>query len=127
ILHHVDLAASLKELNRVLKEGGKAFFTEPLGHNPILNIYRMLTPQLRSKNEKPLVFKQFELILDHFPRFKHHEYYLTAILAVAFHFINLDHLMLKSRDLLFRFDKEILRILPFLRRYCWYTILEIEK
>ena len=127
ILHHVDLAASLKELNRVLKDGGKAFFTEPLGHNPILNIYRLLTPQLRSKDEKPLSFKQYDMIHDIFPKFKHHEYYLTAILAVLWHYVGFDNIMLKSRDWLYRLDKIILKIFPFLKKYCWYSILEIEK
>lgn len=127
ILHHVDLPACLEGLNRVLKDRGKAFFTEPLVHNPVLNIYRILTPQLRSKDEKPLSFTQYKLILDMFPKFKHSEYYLTAILAVLWHFIHLDNLMLKSRDMLYEFDKRIIKISPYLKKYCWYSILEIEK
>lgn len=53
ILHHLDLNKALKELVRVLKPEGKAIFVEPLGHNPIINLYRKLTPSLRTKDEHP--------------------------------------------------------------------------
>ena len=60
ILHHVDLTASVKEIKRVLKDGGRAFFAESLGHNPFLNLYRILTPNKRSRNEAPLRFEQLD-------------------------------------------------------------------
>ncbi|MBZ0155187.1 MAG: class I SAM-dependent methyltransferase [Alphaproteobacteria bacterium] len=42
ILHHLDLAAVLPEIARLLKKGGKAAFCEPFGHNPVMNRYRSL-------------------------------------------------------------------------------------
>jgi SAM-dependent methyltransferase len=54
ILHHLDLDVSLKELNRVLKPGGRALFREPLAANPLLKLFRKLTPKARTVDEKPL-------------------------------------------------------------------------
>lgn len=44
ILHHIDPVLGPPELYRVLKNGGKAAFTEPLGMNPILNFVRDHVP-----------------------------------------------------------------------------------
>ena len=44
ILHHTDLSNSLYQIKRVLKEDGKAVFFEPLGHNPLINLFRKFTP-----------------------------------------------------------------------------------
>jgi len=54
ILHHLDLEVSLREINRVLKKGGRALFKEPLAANPLLKFFRILTPQARTIDEKPL-------------------------------------------------------------------------
>jgi SAM-dependent methyltransferase len=44
ILHHIDPTLGPPELRRVLKDGGKAAFTEPLGMNPVLNVVRDHVP-----------------------------------------------------------------------------------
>ncbi|MEO0296764.1 MAG: class I SAM-dependent methyltransferase [candidate division WOR-3 bacterium] len=54
ILHHISLNKALPEISRVLNNDGLALFIEPLGHNPILNLFRKLTPKLREKKEHPL-------------------------------------------------------------------------
>jgi ubiquinone/menaquinone biosynthesis C-methylase UbiE len=54
ILHHLELAAALAEIRRVLRIGGLAVFLEPLGQNPLLRIFRALTPQARTIDERPL-------------------------------------------------------------------------
>lgn len=54
ILHHLDLEASLNEINRVLSPGGRALFKEPLAAHPLLKIFRVLTPKSRTIDEKPL-------------------------------------------------------------------------
>jgi ubiquinone/menaquinone biosynthesis C-methylase UbiE len=123
ILHHVDLQVCLPEIARVLKDGGKSVFMEPLGHNPLLNLYRYLTPNLRSRDEMPLRFEQFDIFNKIFTRFDHEEYYLTALFAAAFHFVGLKGLMNATRDVLLRLDHNILHFMPALSRYCWYSVL----
>jgi ubiquinone/menaquinone biosynthesis C-methylase UbiE len=44
ILHHLDIEKASREIYRVLKKKGRAFFLEPLGHNPFINLYRKMTP-----------------------------------------------------------------------------------
>lgn len=127
ILHHLDLNTSVKQIRRVLRKGGKAYFMEPLGHNPLLNLYRWITPHLRTDDEVPMRIKQFTIFKDNFTRFEHEEYYLTALFALLWYIMKLKSPILWTRDILFRFDRLILRILPFTRRYCWYSILELEK
>lgn len=127
ILHHLEFGPALKEIKRVLKSGGKACFMEPLGHNPFLNLYRFLTPHLRSKDEKPLRMNQFKMITKHFSNFYHQEFFLTAIFALVFHFFKLNKLMISIRNILVKFDTIILKIFPFLKKYCWYSVLIFEK
>lgn len=54
ILHHLDLPVCLAEVRRVLKPGGFALFIEPLAGNPLLRLFRVLTPAARTVDEKPL-------------------------------------------------------------------------
>lgn len=54
ILHHLDLDVALGEVHRVLKPGGRALFREPLLDNPLLKLFRALTPKARTEDELPL-------------------------------------------------------------------------
>lgn len=54
ILHHLDLDVALGEVHRVLKPGGRALFREPLLDNPLLKLFRLLTPRARTEDERPL-------------------------------------------------------------------------
>ena len=70
ILHHLNLEVCLAEIFRILKPGGKFLFIEPLGTNPLINLYRKLTPQSRSIDEHPLVDRDFNLIQKKFSKTK---------------------------------------------------------
>ena len=66
ILHHLQFSKSINEISRILKPDGTLLFIEPLGTNPLINFYRLLTPKSRSKDEHPLVFKDFKIIKSSF-------------------------------------------------------------
>lgn len=66
ILHHLDLQQSIDEVARVLRPGGTGVFSEPLGTNPLINLYRRLTPSMRTPDEHPLVPADFDLMRDAF-------------------------------------------------------------
>ncbi len=62
ILHHLDLELALSQIHLVLKTGGRAIFQEPLAGNPLLKLFRLLTPHARTKDEKPLSPEDLRMI-----------------------------------------------------------------
>ena len=127
ILHHLDLGKAIAELYRVMKPGGYAIFAEPLGTNPILNMYRKATPQYRTEDEEPLNLKSFRLRLKKFSSFKHIEYYLISLLPLGLSNIKIQSdLLAKIFNITRKIDKYLLRI-SILKRFAWYSIMTITK
>ena len=52
VLHHIDLAYAMPEMRRILKPGGKIMAVEALNYNPLIKLYRTMTPQMRTEWEK---------------------------------------------------------------------------
>ncbi len=128
ILHHLDQLKSAHEIYRVLKKGGKAFFMEPLGHNPVLNWYRRRTPNLRTPDEKPLLFSDFKMYETIFKEVTHEEQYLFVLIALIYYYVFKNKAMtLKMRNALMIFDNAVLRLFPILKKQCWYSIIVLEK
>ena len=100
---------------------------EPLRHNPLINVFRWLTPGMRSKDERPFSFSDFDVFERGFSRFKHDEFYLISYFALFFYFVGMKRLVVKARDALKRVDKLVLRSLPGMKKYCWYSLLTMEK
>ena len=62
VLHHLELASAIKEIHRALRVGGRALFIEPLGANPLLKLFRALTPKARTVDEKPLMASDLNML-----------------------------------------------------------------
>jgi 2-polyprenyl-3-methyl-5-hydroxy-6-metoxy-1,4-benzoquinol methylase len=128
IIHHLDLVKALAELHRVLKPGGVAYFAEPLATNPFIQMYRMLTPQFRTADERPLRLSQLPSLLASFRSFEHREFYLTALGAIALTYVpGGARAFPKVCDALHRVDRVLLRALPQLGSLAWYTLFKITK
>lgn len=118
ILHHLDLQRSYKELHRTLKKSGKAVFFEPLGHNPIINLYRNLTPKMRTDDEHPLLMKDISMSKQLFGEVKTKHFNLFATLGSFIPFLN---------SPLNVVDSWIFGLLPFLKKHSWIVVLEFSK
>lgn len=143
VLHHVDLPAATKEIVRVLKPGGKAFFVEPLPYNPAINVYRAMAKGVRTDDETPLTFRQIKEMRPFFSQLEHREFWLFSLL-IFFHFYFIrrwnpskvrywkkviedaaDYSKMFSS--LQRLDEFALNYFPFLRLLCWNTVIAAKK
>jgi ubiquinone/menaquinone biosynthesis C-methylase UbiE len=66
ILHHLNPDIALKEIHRVLKPNGRVLFFEPLADNPLLKLFRKLTPSARTEDETPFTGKKIRDLLDQY-------------------------------------------------------------
>jgi ubiquinone/menaquinone biosynthesis C-methylase UbiE len=123
ILHHLSLEKSLKELSRVTKNDGISVFVEPLGHNPFINLFRKLTPKMRTDDEHPLKEADIRLAKKYFGIVQTNYYILFSLLAVPLRntriFKNVLNLLNKLDSILFK--------LPFVRKYAWMTVITLKE
>ena len=124
ILHHLSIEKTICEIKRVLKKGGKAVFYEPLGHNLFINIFRLLTPRLRSRDEHPLLVEDLKLIENNFPNTRFHFFYLFSLISIPFIKFKLFN---RLTNMIERLDRYFNRVFPFLQKYNWITVIEITK
>lgn len=66
LLHHLSLQVVMPEIHRVTKNGGFLVYREPLGLNPLYQMYRFLTPNARTPDEKPFDASDLTLINKYF-------------------------------------------------------------
>jgi SAM-dependent methyltransferase len=123
ILHHLDYEKAMAELHRVLKPGGVVLFTEPLGHNPAIEIYRKLTPSARTPDEHPLLKKDFKKFGATFAKTDIGLYGLASLACVPFRQTSLLNL---TRSVGLAMDSLLLKI-PGLKWWAWYAVMEGRK
>jgi SAM-dependent methyltransferase len=124
ILHHLDLTRAYAEVARVLRPGGLAVFMEPLGHNPLINLYRRATPQMRTIDEHPLMMRDVHLASRYFDKVSPRYFVLQSLAAVPFHASKHFRSIL---GVLETADRTLFKMLPFTRRYAWQVILTMER
>ena len=124
VLHHLDLERSLPELARVMKPDGVGVFSEPLGHNPLLNLYRRRTPELRTHDEQPLLARDLDLIARHFGRVQTRFFHLTSVPAFALRRVRGFHRIVTALEAL---DQILFRVFPPLRRHAWFVVFEVAE
>ncbi|HEX8087357.1 MAG TPA: methyltransferase domain-containing protein [Blastocatellia bacterium] len=124
ILHHLDLHKSLSEIARTLRPGGKAIFIEPLGHNPLINLYRKVTPGLRTEDEHPLLMRDLKSMKSYFRKVEPHYFHFGSILAVPFRKLPGYALLLKTLDAA---DGALFKLMPFARKYAWQVVIVFSQ
>ena len=123
VLHHLKLNLAIKEIARVLKKNGKIIFVEPLGTNPLINLYRKMTPKSRSKDEHPFTKKDFVFIKNHFAELKIRYYGFLTLIFYPFYkntSTSKFFFILKNLDqILFKFK--------FFRNFAWSVLIVGKK
>jgi SAM-dependent methyltransferase len=122
ILHHLDLERAFSEISRVLAPDGRAVFSEPLGHNPFINLYRRLTPSQRTPDEHPLRATDLELARRFFGTVETWYYHLFALAAIPLSRTRAFERVLPVLD---RADRSLFDHLPASGRYAWFVIMRM--
>jgi SAM-dependent methyltransferase len=124
ILHHLNIEKAFNEICRVLKKEGMAIFREPLGHNPIINLYRKSTPELRTKDEHPLKINDINMARNYFGKIDIHFFNLITLIAVIFRKKKYFNKVIFVLD---KIDQVLFNLFPFLKKYAWQTTIIMRK
>lgn len=90
ILHHVtEKEKFYQNIQQALKPGGLFVAWDPIKYNPVINVYRRMATKVRTEDETPLGFEEFEISRKYFPNLKHREFWLcTLALFLKYYFFN---------------------------------------
>jgi len=114
ILHHLDFNKAIHEIKRISRSSN-ILFVEPLQSNYFVRLYRLLSPDSRSPDEKPLNLYQIDYIIKNFKGVKVYYYGLTSLLLIV--------LRVKMfRSFFFSLDNYLSRF-KFLRKLYWAVLI----
>lgn len=122
ILHHLDLDRAYAEVGRVLRPDGVAVFSEPLGHNPLINLYRRLTPAQRTEDEHPLLLRDLELAGRYFERVEPRFFHFLVLAATPLRKTRAFDPLLRALD---RADRLLFDAVPPSRRLAWSVVYRL--
>lgn len=125
VLHHMDVQAVFPQLARVLKPDGKVIALEALGYNPLIQVYRKLTPKIRTAWEADhiITFKEMRIAKESFSGIKTKNYFLFSVAAAVFHKKSFFKPLL---DTLLAIDNVVLRI-PVFKHLSWQIMIILSK
>ncbi len=124
VLHHLDIKKAYSELARVLKPGGRVICTEPLIHNPVFQLYRKLTPRLRTEWEVEHISsrKEIKLAEKYFDRVEKKFFHLFTLLAVPLR----NTFLFKSVLWFLEFLDSIVLTIPGIKWLAWQVVFIIS-
>jgi SAM-dependent methyltransferase len=121
VLHHLDVGRAGPELHRVLRDGGRAAFSEPMGTNPVIGFARGHLPY-PGKNPRgadvPLSYEDLAAWERPFSEAHHREVQLLGALQRA---VGVEMAPLH------RVDDWLLERFPRLRPLCRYVVMRMVK
>lgn len=125
VLHHMDLSYAFPELRRILRPGGKILAVEALGANPLISLYRRLTPKLRTDWETDHIIgrKDIEFAARFFDVRDIKYWHLFSIATVPFRKYFFFAPLLRFSD---RLDAFFLSI-PFVQKLAWQISFELHN
>jgi SAM-dependent methyltransferase len=124
VLHHLKIDRSCAEIARIIKRSGHAIFVEPLGHNPLINLYRRRTQSMRTEHEHPLKIGDFAAAERYFSRVDVAYFNLFTLPAVA---LRNTILFKPVLGILESIDRLVMFCFPFLRRFAWTAVIHMSR
>jgi len=124
-LHHVELDKALSELARVIKPDGKMICIEALRHNPLIHLYRKLTPHLRTEWEVDHILgvESLEQMKKYFHQVDVRFFHLTSLVLVPIRKTIFFRMLLPF----FNFIDKLLLSKKFLGKFGWIMIVELAS
>ena len=126
VLHHLDRAKAFKEMARILKPTGAAIAAEPLAHNPLIQLYRKMTPHLRTEFEAKNILhakKDLDLARRYFNKVDARFFHLATLSAVPFKKTSIFNHLLAFME---KVDSLLLKI-PIIQRQAWQIVIVFSK
>jgi SAM-dependent methyltransferase len=123
VLHHLDLRLVSREVHRVLRQGGRAIFQEPVRNSPMLRALRSLVPWTAadvSPFERPLTDDELSAFAAPFSSMRVRAFALPHVLVGAP--FSRGHV-----DRLYRLDAALLRQIPMLQYYAGLRVIEVTR
>jgi len=128
IIHHLDEELSVTEIKRLLKPQGRATFSEPLAHHPLIWLGRRLTPKLRTQDEHPLTIHEMSRFGQAFGTKDVETFFLLAPLAYIVRALPRGE---SAFQILHRFlskvDRRIFDALSITKKFAWYGIVNVTN
>ena len=128
-LHHLELKSAIPALLSVTSKEGEVVMWEPMGTNPAVNLFRLMTPSIRTPDEHPLTFHDLELIRNYFPNsvFSFHVLSSFLLLPVAcIPAVRKSEVFSRLAGYFGRLDHALGR-LPIIRRLHWIVIIRAKS
>lgn len=127
VVHHVHIESCFRSILPLLSSKARFLITEPLGTNPLINLYRRLTPQLRSPDEKPLSFADIDQIVSYFDSSVVSIHTITSLILIPISLLPglsfFRPLLVKLSFLTGRLDCLLGRV-PFVNSFGWTIIID---
>jgi hypothetical protein len=83
-----------------------------------------LTPKIRTPDEHPFVMQDLDLAKRFFNRLDVRYYYLTTLFAAPFARSAIGQRVVRAANTV---DKALFAVLPWLRRYAWFVVMEMSE
>ncbi len=127
VLHHLDIQKSAASWSKALNKDGFVVMEEPMALNPIVALYRLLTPKMRTDDEHPLVPADIKLLKKYFTTVDVQGYVLLSLFSLFFVYIyKSDNLRDKSNKFLEKIDGILLKKIKFLNYFCWTSVIVLR-
>jgi len=117
MLHHLDLSYALPELRRIMSKDGRLLAVEALNYNPIIKLYRKVTPDMRTEWEKNHIISRKEV--------KFASYFFDVKNVKFWHITSIFAAFIKPLLPLFNFLDLFLTRIPGIRLMAWQFTFEL--